>query len=270
MQQFDEIDQPVWLPTLDHWAQRLGLLRSLLLLTLVGWLGALLCSWLAIRVLGQGSFLIAAIIASACSISLSLLFGYLLLGLVRYQHSTQARLARRAHQDGLTGAYNRRYFFDLAERELARAQRYEMSCALLLLDVDHFKQVNERCGPICGDQLLCEICDACTETLRQGDVLARVGGEAFAVFLPHTDPLGALDVAERLRERIAKLGFHWRGQPVPVSVSIGVASLRNEHLSLEQLLNDADRALANAKSQGRNCVRAGDGGIGGRSSFVSR
>ncbi|WP_397532613.1 GGDEF domain-containing protein [Roseateles sp.] len=270
MQQFDDIDQPAWLPTLDHWLQRLGLLRSVLLLALFGWLSALLCSWLVIRVIGQGNFLIAATIASACSIGLSLSFGYLLLRLVRYQQSMQARLARRAHQDGLTGAYNRRYFNDLAERELARAQRYEMSCALLLLDVDHFKQVNERCGPICGDQLLCEISEACAETLRQGDVLARFGGEEFAVFLPHTDPLGALDVAERLRARIAGLGFHWRGQAVPISISVGVAALRSEHLTLAQLVNDADRALANAKSQGRNCVRAGDGGVGGRSSFVSR
>lgn len=253
---------------LDRWVQRLGFARALSLLTLVGWLFALLCSMLAIRIIGQGSYLIAAAIASVCSIGLSLLFGALLLSLVRHQHGTQAQLARRLHQDALTGVYNKRYFHDLAERELARAQRYEMSCALLLMDIDHFKRINDRFGHLCGDHLLCEIAGLSEETLRQGDVLAREGGEEFAILLPHTDPLGALDVAERLRQGVAELGFRWMDKPVPVSVSIGVAALRCEHQSLEHFLADAEAALRSAKSDGRNCVRAGDGGIGGRAATL--
>ena len=264
MEPHDPFAPPHWLPVLDRWVQRLGFARSLLLLTAVGWVAALLCAVLAIRIVGQGSYLIAAGTASACSIGLSLLFGTLLLSLVRYQHGTQAQLARRLHQDALTGVYNKRYFHDLAERELARAQRYEMSCALLLMDIDHFKRINDRFGPLCGDHLLCEIAAVSQETLRQGDVLAREGGEEFAILLPHTDPLGALDVAERLRQGVAELGFRWLDKPVAVSVSIGVASLRSEHQSLEQFVADAEAALRSAKNDGRNCVRAGDGGLGGR------
>lgn len=266
--QFDDIDQPRWLPAIDRWVQRLGLARSLLLLCAVGWAAALLCSWLAILVIGRGDFLIAAVIASACSLGLSALFGYSLLSLVRYQHGIQAQLARRAHQDGLTGSYNRHYFLELAERELARAQRYEMSCALLLMDVDHFGRINDRFGHLCGDQLLCEIATVSQEALRQGDVLARFGGEEFVIFLPHTDPLGALDVAERLRERITGLGFSWEGRLVPLSVSVGVASLRADHSTLEQLIDDAATALHCAKTEGRNRVRAGDGGLCGRSTVA--
>lgn len=268
--QFEDIGQPRWLPAIDRWVQRLGLGRSLMLLTLIGWLASVACSLLSIRLLGQGSYLIAVIVASACSLGLSLLFGYLLLSVVRYQHSTQAQLARRANQDGLTGVYTQRYFLDLAEREFARAQRYDMDCALLLLDVDRFQQINDRHGHLCGDRLLCELAEVCQETVRQADVLARYGGAEFIVFLPHTDPLGALDVAERLRERSAALGFEWLGKPVPFSISVGVASLRAGHLVLEELIADAESALRSAKSQGRNCVRAGDGGLADRSSFARR
>ncbi|HEX2012669.1 MAG TPA: GGDEF domain-containing protein, partial [Roseateles sp.] len=198
------------------------------------------------------------------------LFGYLLLSLLRHLDRTQRHLHRQAQLDALTGAYNRRHFLELAEREWSRAKRYEMPCALLLLDVDHFRLVNEQHGQPCGDQLLRRIAEAALETLRQADMLARFGGEEFIVFLPHTDPLGALDVAERIRERVEALGFQWNGRDVPVSASLGVAALHDHHITLDQLISDADDALHQAKSAGRNCVRASAGLLPGRSGVLNR
>jgi diguanylate cyclase (GGDEF)-like protein len=187
------------------------------------------------------------------------LLGYLLLRLVQHMDRTHGSVLRHATEDQLTGTLNRRYFLDLVEREWSRARRYDMSCALLLMDVDHFKRVNERFGHRCGDRVLREIADLSQETLRQADVLARFGGEEFIIFLPHTDPLGALDVAERIRERVEALQLAWNGDD----------ALHLEHLTLDQLIHDADDALAVAKSAGRNCVRAGAGLLPGKPSMMN-
>lgn len=268
MQQYD-VEAPAWLPALNLWVQKLGLWRALALLVGSVWLMAVGISQLAITLLGEGNRLIATLAASTCAISITSVFGYLFLSLVQHLDKAHKNMTRHATLDSLTGTFNRRHFLELVEREWSRAKRYEMSCALLLMDIDHFKQVNDRFGHLCGDQLLREIAEVSIETLRQPDVLARFGGEEFIVFLPHTDPLGALDVAERIRERIEALDFSWRGEPVPVSASLGVAALHAEHITLDHLISDADEALYVAKSAGRNCVRAGAGLLPGRSSVTS-
>ncbi len=271
--QFDDLDpsrdQPRWLPAINRWVQRLGLRRSLVLLVAAVWLLALGISHAIVSLVG-GSRLMATLCSSICAFGITLPFGYFFLSLVQHLDQAYQRMSQHAMQDALTGTYNRRHFLNLVEREWARARRYDMPCALLLLDVDHFKQVNDGFGHLCGDQLLCEIAAATGETLRQPDVLARFGGEEFIVFLPHTDPLGALDVAERVRERIAALDFRWQQRPVPVSASLGVAALHPSHISLDQLISEADEALYRAKAAGRNCVRAGAGFLpGGRTSVLS-
>jgi len=264
---FNEIDTPRWLPMLGQWIQRLGLLRTWALLCA----GALLlCLGLAgLLLAGPAGHLAAALVASGMAAACAALCGYLLLRLVQHIDSTQRGVLRHATEDPLTGTLNRRYFLELVEREWSRARRYDMSCALLLMDVDHFKRVNERFGHRCGDQVLREIAAASVETLRHADVLARFGGEEFIVFLPHTDPLGALDVAERMRERVEALQLAWNGAELRVSVSLGVAALHPEHLTLDQLIHDADDALAVAKSAGRNCVRAGAGLLPGKPSMMN-
>jgi diguanylate cyclase (GGDEF)-like protein len=145
---------------------------------------------------------------------------------------------------------------NVVEAEWDRARRYGNSAALLLIDVDHFKLVNDTHGHLCGDELLRRIASAAAELLRQPDVLARFGGEEFVVFLPHTDTLGAIDVAERIRERVKSLSIDWAGRQVTTSVSIGVAPLRLDMPSLDWLLHEADTALYAAKGDGRNCVRS--------------
>lgn len=160
-----------------------------------------------------------------------------------------------ATRDELTGIYNRRQFLVLADREWARCRRYDMGAAMVMLDVDHFKRVNDLHGHLAGDLMLREIARAAGETLRHADFLGRFGGEEFIVFLPHTDVLGALDVAERIRERVAAIKLEWRGQQISTTVSLGVATLGIEHDTVGALIADADRALYAAKDAGRNCVR---------------
>jgi diguanylate cyclase (GGDEF)-like protein len=162
----------------------------------------------------------------------------------------------QATQDELTGVHNRRHFMALAEREFARCRRYQTAAALLLIDADHFKRVNDEHGRPCGDALLREITRVTQNSLRQPDVLARFGGEELVVFLPHTDPLGALDVADRIRERVSELRLGWQGGEVRATVSIGVSALEPGHASLDALIHDANTALFAAKEAGRNCVRA--------------
>ncbi len=159
-------------------------------------------------------------------------------------------------RDELTGVYNRRHFNELAERELARCRRYPTSGALLLMDADHFRRVNDAHGHACGDALLKEISRVAAGSLRQADLLGRMGGGELGVFLPNTDPLGALDVADRIRERISGIRLRWEGAEVSVTASIGVASLEPSHVSLDALVQDAGMALFAAKAAGRNCVRA--------------
>jgi diguanylate cyclase (GGDEF)-like protein len=261
---FKELEPPAWLPELRLWVQRLGPSRSLLLLSLAVLLLTVAVSQLLISLLGFGDRIAAAICAAVSALGLSLLLGGMLIRVLAQLDQSTLQLKRFSSTDLLTGAVNRRAFLNLIEREWALARRYETTCAMVMIDLDHFKRINEGFGQHCGDMLLRQIFEASSETLRQGDVLARFGGEVFGLFLPHTDPLGALDVAERIRERVEKLDFCWNGHSIPVSVSLGVAALQSDHVNLDQFVNAAEDALLQAKADGRNCVRVGDGLLPGR------
>jgi diguanylate cyclase len=178
-----------------------------------------------------------------------------LMRMLRDLEAARVQLDVLATRDELTGVFNRRQFLVLADREWARCRRYDMGAAMVMLDVDHFKRVNDLHGHLAGDLMLREIARAAAETLRHADFLGRFGGEEFIVFLPHTDVLGALDVAERIRERVAAIKLEWRGQHIATTVSLGVATLGIAHDTVGALIADADRALYTAKDAGRNCVR---------------
>jgi diguanylate cyclase len=178
-----------------------------------------------------------------------------LMRMLRDLEAARVQLDVLATRDELTGIFNRRQFLVLADREWARCRRYDMGAAMVMFDVDHFKRVNDLHGHLAGDLMLREIARVAAETLRHADFLGRFGGEEFIVFLPHTDTLGALDVAERIRERVAAIKLEWRGQPVGTTVSLGVATLGISHDTVGALIADADRALYTAKDAGRNCVR---------------
>lgn len=165
--------------------------------------------------------------------------------------------AQRPVRDALTGAYTQQHFVAAADREWSRLRRLNEDAALLMVDIDHFKDINEQFGQACGDAVLVEITRQVSATLRQYDLLARFGGGVLVVYLPHTDPIGALDVAERIRERVMAFRLSWNGRSVKASVSVGVAGIGATHGALDEVIADAGTALREAKAAGRNCVRAG-------------
>ncbi|HEU0189308.1 MAG TPA: diguanylate cyclase [Gallionella sp.] len=164
-------------------------------------------------------------------------------------------LKRQARIDLLTGLNNRRHFFELAEQELARAKRYGAPLQALMLDVDHFKLVNDTYGHHAGDLVLQKLSEVCVQTLRGIDILGRLGGEEFAILLPETKGEQALEVAERLRLAVAGAAVPLeQGGSIHLTVSIGVASVAATDARIEDLLKRADTALYAAKNAGRNRV----------------
>jgi two-component system cell cycle response regulator len=161
-----------------------------------------------------------------------------------------------ARTDPLTGLYNRRHFFELAQRELERVRRAQSSLAVILLDIDHFKQVNDSFGHQAGDKALRAVAELLREGLRAADVSARFGGEELMVLLPDTNLSRASAVAERLRRAVGRLGLSTERGPMPLSASFGVAAIEGEQLaiSLDLLLARADEACYAAKRRGRDRV----------------
>lgn len=165
-------------------------------------------------------------------------------------------LREMATTDALTGAYNRRQFFDLAERELERSRRYGLDLSLAMIDVDHFKQINDRFGHLAGDDVLKAIVVTFQGELRPSDILGRFGGEEFVLLLPQTGKEGAATIAERLRCSLKTDRFYVRDVDGVVSASIGVTSLSESDTGFPSLITRADAALYEAKRNGRDRVEA--------------
>jgi len=164
-------------------------------------------------------------------------------------------LMRLASTDQLTGLANRHHFFSLGEALQARARRLDEPLGVLMMDLDNFKSINDSYGHDIGDLVLLTFAQLCRSIFRESDVVARIGGEEFAVLLPATDLDGGLLVAERLRERVES--YHvipHSGGILRFTVSIGVAELEFDESKLDAALMRADRALYHAKRTGRNCV----------------
>lgn len=160
-----------------------------------------------------------------------------------------------ATRDSLTGALSRRAFKDEAHRAVALALRYHHDLSCITIDLDHFKSINDAHGHAAGDIVLSEMVKACRGQLRETDLIGRLGGEEFAVLLPHTARAKALEVAEKLRAVIAALRFEFGSNVLGVTASFGVASLDPTARSLDALLKNADAALYEAKATGRNrCI----------------
>lgn len=161
-----------------------------------------------------------------------------------------------ATHDALTDLHNRRHFSELAEKELARARRHRRPLALGIIDVDLFKDVNDRHGHIEGDGVLRRIAAILGRHLRGGDIAARIGGEEFAFMLPESDLEAAAAFAERVRLAIAAERFAPGGEPRHITVSIGLARHGDDRDSLSLLMRAADAALYRAKREGRNRIEA--------------
>ncbi len=166
-----------------------------------------------------------------------------------------AQLERFATIDPLTEVLNRRRFMDIFHAELSRSERYVRPLSLLMMDLDHFKLVNDTHGHLAGDQALKDITRICRESLREVDRIGRYGGEEFAIILPETETMGAVITAERLRQRIEALRIRHDTREFVVTASFGVATFSpGDEPSLEKIIHAADSALYQAKNNGRNRV----------------
>ncbi|MDR1229100.1 MAG: diguanylate cyclase [Azoarcus sp.] len=159
-----------------------------------------------------------------------------------------------ATSDPLTGIPNRRTFFEQIERERARLARYPGEAAILMIDIDHFKQINDTHGHAVGDVMLCHIVRQIRKLLREPDTLARLGGEEFALLLPETNQEGALGLAERVRKVLEETPLSHNGAQINVTASVGVTIMTPQDINTDHALSRADRALYEAKRNGRNRV----------------
>ena len=166
----------------------------------------------------------------------------------------EAELFRQASTDSLTGISNRRYFQNQAEQEVRRARRFARDMTVMMIDIDHFKAINDKHGHATGDAVIQGVVKRALESLRQSDSIGRIGGEEFAVLLPETGLAAAYDVAERLRAHMAAKPIIAGRIAVECTVSIGVAQLSAQDGSIDDLLHRADLALYAAKNNGRNRV----------------
>lgn len=165
------------------------------------------------------------------------------------------RVEDMAMTDPLTGVRNRRYFMQVAAREFDRAARHGQPMALVLIDVDHFKRINDRHGHQAGDASLVDVARACGQALRERDLLARFGGEEFIVMLPGTGQREAVRVAERMRRAVhAELRLPDMSDPGAVTISLGAVATSRSTPTLDVLIQAADQALYDAKRAGRDRV----------------
>jgi len=201
---------------------------------------------------------------------ISALIAFSLVGLdrlLRAIRANQEQLTRLATTDALTGLASRRHLLAELEKELRRAERSGRPLSVLMIDLDHFKGINDRYGHAVGDEVLAAVAARCVARLRAIDLCGRIGGEEFVVLLPEADAEGALTTAERLRADLAETPIDTAGGPLGVTISIGVATHRprspsaNENADdeatrrVQDLLQRADDALYRAKGGGRNRVQ---------------
>jgi diguanylate cyclase (GGDEF)-like protein len=169
---------------------------------------------------------------------------------------TEERLRRLARTDDLTGMNNRRHFMERAVIEIERSRRYGRPLSFMILDVDHFKNINDTFGHGVGDVVLKALGARCMSFLRAPDTLGRLGGEEFGALLPETEAAAALELVDRLRQVLSETRVDVNGQIIQFTVSIGVSALKAGDGDVSDMLRRADDALYRAKSMGRNRVIA--------------
>ncbi|WP_161783180.1 diguanylate cyclase [Massilia sp. BSC265] len=177
--------------------------------------------------------------------------------LLRHQAmSVEAKLIWDATHDPLTNLHNRAWLMQEAARAFSTARRYRTNLAFAMLDIDHFKRVNDTYGHQTGDQVLKAVAQAVQDSLRETDRCGRLGGEEFFCIFPHASQEAAWQCAERIRQAVAAAEVAEGDATVQVTISIGLAHMSDVHLGWEDLLKRADEALYKAKAAGRNCIMA--------------
>ncbi len=174
---------------------------------------------------------------------------------IKYRKSQQDHFQQLALTDALTGAVNRHHFNEVLDQEIANVNNHGSPLSIMLLDIDHFKSVNDRYGHGVGDEVLVMFYQTCVEAVRSSDVVARIGGEEFVIIMPNTQLVNAQKFAERLRQKIAKLELNIANNQISVTVSIGVSQWQSEYFTnAETFVAHADKSLYQAKNSGRNKV----------------
>ena len=158
--------------------------------------------------------------------------------------------------DGLTQIFNKRYFLENLEREIARSQRYRRALSLVMFDIDHFKKINDSYGHLAGDYVLKLLASTVKSKIRREDLFARYGGEEFAIVLPEIDGENARAFAEKIRQIVEKQDFRFENARIRVTISMGVSSIDDEIADAAALIKRADERLYEAKTAGRNRVLA--------------
>ncbi|MEA5547664.1 GGDEF domain-containing protein, partial [Limnoraphis robusta CCNP1324] len=178
--------------------------------------------------------------------------GYRHISLAARLRELNETLRTLSETDPLTQVYNRRRFLEDAEGQLSLARRHCFPTSVLLIDFDHFKEINDQFGHLAGDRVLVEACNLVRHTLRDSDTLARFGGEEFIVLLPHTAREGAVMVAERILGAIRGHVFEHEGHTMKVTVSIGGVTCEASETTLERMTSKADSLMYDAKQAGRD------------------
>lgn len=167
-------------------------------------------------------------------------------------------LREQANTDPLTKLANRRSFFQMASSTLAQMHRQKEHFSVIMIDIDHFKPINDTYGHQAGDFVLAQVSKVLANAIREGDILARMGGEEFVVASPYTNRLAAIVLSERLRKAVEQSSFDYEENQIPITISLGIASLSESDDDIDRLLAVADSRLYIAKQKGRNRICASD------------
>lgn len=179
---------------------------------------------------------------------------YLFIGLISQLDRSEEKLKALSIMDDLTDVYNRRYFIEQAEKEMAKAVRYGTVFSLMAVDIDHFKKINDAYGHFAGDAVLKAASNTCMNNLRTMDVFARFDGQEFMFLIPESDKINVPVFAERVLRALEKTDVIYNRNTIRFTVSIGVKSFEKTTMSLEDLLKSVDDALDEAKRRGGNCI----------------
>lgn len=170
------------------------------------------------------------------------------------RHQLEHELRNKSELDELTGCYNRRRLLEEIDRRLREYRCCGQVSSLIMIDIDHFKTINDRFGHIVGDQVLCRLVDACRQQLREVDIFSRFGGEEFVVLVPGTTPLEACEIAERLRRTVGEVKHSFPYDDLDITISAGVSGFLDSDPDIQAALSRVDDALYQAKRSGRNCT----------------
>ncbi len=165
-------------------------------------------------------------------------------------------LNKYATTDSLTGCYNRRQFFSLADSEISKARRRECKLSIIMIDIDYFKQINDKYGHAAGDKALVLLCETCRKACRDSDILGRLGGEEFALCCPDANLKGAFTLAERIRQQCESMVIEHKNVSFSMTLSIGVSQVTRGDMTIHEPLHRADTLLYQAKKDGRNRTKS--------------